>query len=113
MVDLNRSLYNWTIENLVRNGIDAMKGRGQIAIDIVAETPWVKILISDTGQGIPKNHWTRIFDPGYTTKKRGWGLGLSLVRRIVEEYHKGRVKVLTSGKEGTVMQITLRMKETP
>ncbi|WP_088339745.1 sensor histidine kinase [Robiginitalea sediminis] len=110
---LNQSLYNWTIENLVRNGIDAMKGKGQISIEIIPDGPWVRVLISDTGQGIPKKNWARIFDPGYTTKKRGWGLGLSLVRRIVEEYHNGKVRVLTSGREGTVMQISLRTNNTP
>lgn len=108
---LNPSLYNWTIENLIRNGIDAMKGKGEISIDILEESPWVKVLVSDTGSGIPKSQWHRIFEPGFTTKKRGWGLGLSLVRRIVEEYHNGKVKVLSSGKEGTVMQITLRKED--
>lgn len=110
---LNQSLYNWTIENLVRNGIDAMKGKGQISIEIIPDGSWVRVLISDTGQGIPKKNWARIFDPGYTTKKRGWGLGLSLVRRIVEEYHNGKVRVLTSGREGTVMQISLKTNNTP
>ncbi len=108
-VQLNRSLYNWTIENLVKNGIDAMKGKGSISLEIVPDPPMVHVLISDTGHGIPKANWSRIFEPGFTSKKRGWGLGLSLVRRIVEEYHKGRVRVLSSGKEGTVMQISLRI----
>ncbi|MBC2837938.1 PAS domain-containing sensor histidine kinase [Robiginitalea sp. SC105] len=107
---LNRSLYNWTIENVVKNGIDAMKGKGDIALEIIPDPPMVHVLISDTGHGIPKTRWNSIFEPGYTSKKRGWGLGLSLVRRIVEEYHQGKVKVLSSGKEGTVMQISLRIK---
>lgn len=110
-VMLNKSLYNWTIENLVKNGIDAMKGKGQIAIEIVPSDPWVNVLISDTGHGIPRHHFHDIFNPGVTTKKRGWGLGLSLVRRIVEEYHKGKVKVLTSGKEGTIMQVSLKINK--
>lgn len=109
-VMLNRSLYNWTIENLVKNGIDAMKGKGSIAIEILPDGKHVKILISDTGHGIAKADFQNIFDPGVTTKKRGWGLGLSLVRRIVEEYHKGKVKVLSSSKEGTIMQISLKLK---
>jgi signal transduction histidine kinase len=108
---LNPSLYQWTIENLVKNGIDAMKGKGQISIEVVPEPPLVHVLVTDTGHGIPRNQWNRIFQPGVTTKKRGWGLGLSLVRRIVEEYHDGKVKVLSSGKEGTVMQLSLRIKE--
>jgi len=105
---LNRSLYQWTIENLVKNGIDAMKGRGQISIKIVPDGKFVNILVTDTGQGIPKGNFQSIFNPGFTSKKRGWGLGLSLVKRIVEEYHKGRIKVLTSSKEGTIMQISLK-----
>ncbi len=106
---LNRALYNWTIENLVKNGIDAMKGKGSIAIEIIPEGNYVNILISDTGLGIPKRNYTNIFNPGVTSKKRGWGLGLSLVKRIVEEYHQGKVKVLNSSKEGTIMQISLKV----
>ncbi len=105
---LNRSLYNWTIENLVKNGIDAMKGKGHIAIEIIPDGRQVNVLVSDTGQGIPKSDFNAIFNPGFTSKKRGWGLGLSLVKRIVEEYHQGRIKVLSSGKEGTIMQISLK-----
>ncbi len=104
---LNSALYNWCIENLVKNGIDAMKGKGSIAIEIVPEGKYVNVLISDTGQGISKSNFQTIFEPGVTSKKRGWGLGLSLVKRIVEEYHKGKIKVLTSSKQGTVMQISL------
>jgi two-component system, sporulation sensor kinase D len=105
---LNRSLYNWTIENLVKNGIDAMKGKGNIAIEIVPDGKYVNILITDTGHGIAKGDFNSIFNPGYTSKKRGWGLGLSLVKRIIEEYHKGKVKVLSSSKEGTIMQISIK-----
>ncbi len=105
---LNQSLYNWTIENLVKNGIDAMKGKGSIAIEIIPEGKYVRILVSDTGHGISKSDFNVIFHPGFTSKKRGWGLGLSLVKRIVEEYHKGKIKVLSSSKEGTIMQITLK-----
>src|SRR5690606_29405254 len=111
LVPLNRPLYNWCIENLVKNGIDAMKGKGQIAIQIEKKGPYVYILVSDTGHGIAKSDFQTIFTPGVTTKKRGWGLGLSLVKRIVEEYHKGKIKVLSSSKEGTIMQITLRAQE--
>lgn len=105
---LNRSLYTWTIENLVKNGIDAMKGKGHIAIEIIPDGNLVNILVSDTGHGIAKSDFNAIFNPGVTSKKRGWGLGLSLVKRIVEEYHKGRIKVLSSGKEGTIMQLSLK-----
>ncbi len=105
---LNPPLYNWSIENLVKNGIDAMKGRGNITLQIEKKGPNVNILVSDTGHGIPKSDFQSIFNPGVTSKKRGWGLGLSLVKRIVEEYHKGKIKVLSSSKEGTIMQISLR-----
>ncbi len=106
---LNKALYNWTIENLVKNGIDAMRGKGSIAIEIIPSGNTVRILVSDTGTGIPKKNFQSIFNPGVTTKKRGWGLGLSLVKRIVEEYHKGKIKVLSSTKEGTIMQITFKV----
>jgi signal transduction histidine kinase len=108
-VMLNQSLYNWTIENLVKNGIDAMKGRGSIGIQILSDGNYVNILVSDTGNGIAKSDYKTIFNPGVTSKKRGWGLGLSLVKRIVEEYHQGKIKVLSSNKEGTIMQISLKV----
>jgi len=106
---LNLPLYNWSIENLVKNGIDAMKGKGNIAIQLEKRGNFVNILISDTGHGIPKSDYQAIFNPGVTSKKRGWGLGLSLVKRIIEEYHKGKIKVLSSSKEGTIMQISLKI----
>ncbi len=108
---LNSELYNWTIENLVKNGIDAMKGKGHVSIEIIPVGRNVQILVSDTGSGIPRRDFNNIFNPGVTTKKRGWGLGLSLVKRIVEEYHKGKIKVLSSTKEGTIMQISLKVAE--
>ena len=109
MVSLNPALHSWTIENLVKNAIDAMKGKGILSVAIVNETNLVKILVSDTGNGIPKNQFKRVFEPGFTTKRRGWGLGLSLTKRIVEEYHKGEIKVLSSeiGK-GTTMQVSFK-----
>lgn len=106
LVQLNPTLYSWTIENMVKNAIDAMKGKGKLNLAIEEENDIVKITISDTGSGIPKNQFKKIFEPGFTTKKRGWGLGLSLTKRIVEDYHKGKIKVLQSevGK-GTIMQL--------
>ncbi|MBA6315372.1 sensor histidine kinase [Cellulophaga baltica] len=106
---LNKSLFQWTIENLVKNGIDAMRGKGSIGVEILKEGNHAVILVSDTGHGILKRDFNTIFNPGFTSKKRGWGLGLSLVKRIVEEYHKGKIKVLTSSKEGTVMKITFKL----
>ncbi|GGH36183.1 histidine kinase [Mangrovimonas yunxiaonensis] len=109
-VNLNQQLYSWAIENLVKNAIDAMKGKGKLTIEIVQSEDLVKIRVSDTGKGLSKNQFNTIFEPGFTTKKRGWGLGLSLTKRIVEEFHKGKIKVLHSelGK-GTTMQITLKL----
>ena len=109
MVSFNPTLHSWTIENLVKNAIDAMKGKGKLALEIELEGDYVKINVSDTGAGIQKNQFKTIFEPGFTTKKRGWGLGLSLTKRIVEEYHKGTIKVLHSeiGK-GTTMQVILK-----
>ncbi|MBM1104821.1 HAMP domain-containing histidine kinase [Aurantibacter crassamenti] len=108
-VMMNSALYNWTIENLVKNGIDAMRGKGNIAIAIISDGNYVKIHVADTGAGISKSDFNRIFNPGFTTKKRGWGLGLSLVKRIIEEYHKGKIKVLSSNKGETIMQITFKI----
>ena len=109
MVSLNPTLHSWTIENLVKNAIDAMKGRGKLLLEIEQDAGHVKINVTDTGSGIQKKQFKSIFEPGFTTKKRGWGLGLSLTRRIVEEYHKGTIKVLNSelGK-GTTMQVIFK-----
>ena len=90
----------------MKNAIDAMKGRGNLSIAIENEGQNIKINVTDSGKGIPKKEFRRVFEPGFTTKKRGWGLGLSLTKRIVEEYHNGKIKVAQSeiGK-GTTMQI--------
>ncbi len=111
-VKLNKQLYSWAIENLVKNAIDAMKGKGKVTITIQKNTKLVYILIADTGKGIPKKNFKTIFKPGFTTKKRGWGLGLSLTKRIIEDYHNGKIKVKQSEKEvGTTFQISLRLEE--
>lgn len=109
IVLLNKQLFSWTIENLVKNAIDAMKGKGALKVAIIPNDKTVKIQITDSGKGIPKSQYTKIFEPGYTSKKRGWGLGLSLAKRIIEEYHDGKIRVLTSNiGKGTIMQITLK-----
>lgn len=106
---LNPVLHSWTIENLIKNAIDAIKGKGKIKISILDEANFVKIIVEDSGKGIPKNKFRKIFEPGFTTKKRGWGLGLSLTKRIVEEYHGGKIKVLSSEiDKGTTMQISFK-----
>ncbi len=109
-VNLNQQLFSWTIENLVKNAIDAMKGKGILKVKIFKTEKYVKIHVMDTGKGLPKSLFHKIFEPGFTTKKRGWGLGLSLAKRIIEDYHDGKIKVLQSemGK-GTTMQISLKL----
>lgn len=106
---LNSQLYSWTIENLLKNSIDSMKGSGDITIEINEANLLVDVLIIDTGSGIEKRLYKKIFDPGYTSKKRGWGLGLSLSKRIIEDYHKGSIQVVSStiGK-GTTIKIQLK-----
>jgi two-component system, sporulation sensor kinase D len=108
----NATLHSWAIENLVKNAIDAMKGKGNLDLVIEQEGDSVRIKVSDTGSGIPKKQFKTIFEPGFTTKKRGWGLGLSLTKRIVEEYHKGGIKVVQSeiGK-GTTIQLSYKKSE--
>lgn len=108
-VNLNKQLYSWTIENLVKNAIDAMKGRGKLTVEISQLENDVKVSVTDSGKGINKKDFNKIFEPGYTTKKRGWGLGLSLTKRIIEDFHDGKIKVLQSEKDkGTTIQITLK-----
>lgn len=107
-VQLSVPLFEWVIENLCKNAVDAMDGKGQITV-LVEEIPeGIAIDISDTGKGIPKSKFKTVFEPGYTTKQRGWGLGLSLCKRIVENYHKGKIFVLRSEpNNGTTFRILL------
>jgi two-component system, sporulation sensor kinase D len=108
-VKLNRQLYSWVIENLVKNAIDAMKGRGKLTIEISQLEDNVKVSVTDTGKGLSRKFFKKIFEPGYTTKKRGWGLGLSLTKRIIENFHDGKIKVLQSEiNKGTTIQIALK-----
>ena len=108
IVKMNASLFEWVIENLCKNAVDAMEGSGQIILTLTEESKHVVIEVSDTGKGIRKKDLKNVFTPGFTTKQRGWGLGLSLAKRIVEEYHKGRIYVKSSelGK-GTTFRIEL------
>ncbi|MRT16239.1 HAMP domain-containing histidine kinase [Vitellibacter sp. q18] len=110
-VEMNPQLFSWTIENLVKNGIDAMKGSGRITISIEQNLKYAKVLVSDTGKGLTKGEFKKIFTPGHTTKKRGWGLGLSLAKRIIEEYHNGKIRVLKSAPgQGTTMELALKIE---
>ncbi len=109
---INVALIEWVVENMMKNSLDALQGHGAINVNISSDEKSVFIDVSDTGKGIPKNNWKRIFEPGFTTKTRGWGLGLSLSRRIVEEYHHGKIGVSESeiGK-GTTIRVTLKRYE--
>jgi signal transduction histidine kinase len=106
---MNAPLFDWVIENLLKNALDAMEGKGTIIVSIKKETAQVLIDVTDTGKGISKQNITRVFKPGFTTKKRGWGLGLSLSKRIIEQYHQGElfVKNSESGK-GTTFRVILK-----
>jgi two-component sensor histidine kinase len=107
---INESLFNWVIENLIKNALDAMEGEGQIKVRSYHSPNSAVIDICDTGKGIPKSDFETVFQPGYSTKKRGWGLGLSLVKRIVEKYHKGKIFIKESNENGTTFRIKLPLR---
>ena len=107
--NINVALFEWVIENLLKNSLDAMQGKGEIDVKISSTEKNVIIDVSDTGKGIAKGNWKRIFEPGFTTKTRGWGLGLSLSRRIVKDYHHGKIFVARSEMgQGTTFRIILK-----
>ncbi len=108
IINLNPPLFQWVIENLAKNSIDAMNGKGTITIAVKDYENHVIIDFSDQGKGIPKNKHKMIFKPGYTTKKHGWGMGLALVKRIIEIYHKGKIFVHQSSPKGTTIRIILK-----
>lgn len=108
-VNLNAQLLSWTIENLVKNAIDALRGKGEVDLEITEDAKYAYLFLTDNGKGIAKKDFKTIFKPGETSKKRGWGLGLSLAKRIIEEYHDGKIKVLKSELgAGTTFVIKLR-----
>ena len=110
IVPVNKMLFEWVIENVCKNAADAMQGIGKISISLNDKNDYLCVEIQDTGKGLSKNHFKRIFEPGFTTKKRGWGLGLSLSKRIIENYHKGKLFVKSSEKEkGTILCILLHV----
>lgn len=107
-VNINSHLFNWVIENLLRNALDAMGPKGSISAEVTEENNFINIDLTDTGKGIPPSKHRAVFQPGFTTKKRGWGLGLSLAKRIVEEYHAGKIFVKKSEENvGTTFSIKL------
>ena len=110
IVPMCSSLFEWVVENLCKNAIDAMEGEGSIVLTAFCEDNHAVVEVSDTGKGIPRNMFRTVFTPGFTTKKRGWGLGLSLAKRIVEEYHHGRIYVKSSEVgHGTTFRIELKI----
>ena len=111
-VDINPQLFNWVLENLLKNALDAMDSNGRISINVEKHIKDVFIDISDSGHGMAKSNFKLVFNPGYSTKKRGWGLGLSLSKRIIEQYHKGKIFVLKSTiNEGTTFRIVLPLSK--
>ncbi len=108
ILPVNVSLFSWVLENLCKNAIDAMEGKGNITIDMQEESKQVVVDVIDTGKGIPLTGQKSVFNPGYTSKKRGWGLGLSLAKRIIQEYHKGKIYVKNSSSKGTTFRIILK-----
>ena len=108
-VPMNVPLFEWVLENVFKNAIDAIKGKGTISIKITDQQQFAYIDITDSGSGVPKSKYKTVFKPGYTSKSRGWGLGLSLSKRIVEEYHNGQIFVKSSElNKGTTFRIVLR-----
>lgn len=108
-VPINETLFEWVLENIIKNSIDAIHSAGEVSISLVDNTQVIFIDIKDTGKGIPRSHFKTIFQPGYTTKSRGWGLGLTLSKRIVEVYHNGKLFVNSSELDkGTTFRIVLR-----
>lgn len=107
-VKINKHLFDWVIENLIRNSLDAMDGKGQLTANIYEDGSYINIDMTDSGKGIPPGKQSTVFEPGFTTKKRGWGLGLSLAKRIIENYHRGKIFVKAT-KPGVGTTFTIRL----
>lgn len=112
LVEINAELIAWVLENLIKNSIDSIRGKGSITIDLIWENT-ATVMVRDTGSGIPKKIQKTIFRPGVTTKKRGWGLGLSLAKRIVEQYHGGKLRLVESSEKGSTFEIQLPLTQHP
>ena len=109
LVPHNKILMSWVIENLVKNAVDAMKGEGSISMTVIERNKSIVMQVQDTGSGMTKQQAANAFKPGYSTKKRGWGLGLSLAKRVIQEYHNGDIKISqTEVGKGTTFRITIR-----
>ena len=108
----SKQLLSWVIENLINNAVDAMSGKGSLTVTLRKESKKAIIEVKDTGAGIKKNHYKTIFKTGFTSKKRGWGLGLALAKRIVEEYHKGSIFVKNSEEgKGTIIRVEMNIDQ--
>ena len=112
LVEINAELIAWVLENLIKNSIDSTRGKGSITIDLIWQNT-ATVMVRDTGSGIPKKNQKTIFRPGVTTKKRGWGLGLSLAKRIVEQYHGGKLRLVESSEKGSTFEIQLPLTQQP
>jgi signal transduction histidine kinase len=112
LVYINPPLFDWVAENLLRNALDALEGQGSVSAEVYHDQDYVYIDFADTGKGIPSNKFNAVFRPGFTTKKRGWGLGLSLAKRIIEEYHNGKIFVKRS-EEGVGTTFTIQLPKNP
>ena len=111
LVPLDAALFSWVLENLTKNALDAMEDHGKLIVEMTEDVEYVYIDVSDTGKGMQRSMFKQIFQPGFTSKKRGWGLGLSLARRIIEDYHKGKIFVKSSTVgQGTTFRVALRKK---
>lgn len=109
MASLNQTLFEWVVENLCKNAIDSVQSEGRVILHAVETASHIIVDVEDTGKGIPKSKFKTVFKPGYTTKKRGWGLGLSLSKRIIESYHNGKIFVLSSDPDdSTIFRIMIR-----
>ena len=112
LIPLDSALFSWVLENLTKNALDAMEDHGTLTVEMTEDTEYVYIDVSDTGKGMQRTLFKQVFQPGFTSKKRGWGLGLSLAKRIVEEYHKGKIFVKSSVLgQGTTFRVALKKIE--
>ncbi len=112
LVEINRTLFEWVFENLLKNSLDATGAKGEIKVALTEHLGKIMIDIKDSGRGVERGTWRKIFEPGFTTKQRGWGLGLSLSRRIIEDYHRGEIAVVESAiGVGTTIRVTIKQAE--
>jgi signal transduction histidine kinase len=110
-VMMSAPLFEWVMENLIKNAVDAMEGHGDIHVTAARDNNTAYVEVSDTGKGIARKNFKTVFNPGYTTKKRGWGLGLALAKRIIDQYHRGHIYVKSSSPAGTTFRVELPLNQ--